>query len=111
MTAGTICDVLLIGAVLTCWIGSVGMVRMREPIQALHYLSAPATLGGLLLAAAVWVERGATSASAKVTAIAVLLILVNSVVTHAAARMFRVRDAGDWRSGKGVHTENVKDTK
>ena len=30
-------DTLLSVVVLTCWIGALGMWRMKQPIQALHY--------------------------------------------------------------------------
>lgn len=100
-------DSLLSVLVLCCWIGSIGAVRMREPMQALHYLFAPTTLGAMCLGAAIWIERGFTQASFKITAIAFLLVAVNSVITHATARMFRIRAAGDWRSGKGISIEHV----
>ena len=45
--------VLLGGVVILCWLGVIGMWKMKEPVQALHYLSLPATAGAVLLTIAV----------------------------------------------------------
>lgn len=89
--------VLLILVVFSCWIGVLGMWRMREPTQALHYLSLPASLGAGFLVAAVFVATGSSSAAWKTVFIAAVLIGTNSVVTHATARAFRKRQLGHWQ--------------
>ena len=81
-------------AAACCTVGALGMVRMREPIQALHYLSLPASVGVVALAAAVWVEKGPGQLSLKTTLIAGVLLAINSVTAHATARAFRVREMG-----------------
>lgn len=86
-----IVSVLLVAVVLLCWIGVVGMWRMREPLQALHYLSLPASLGAVLLAVAVFCHDGFNQVSMKTVLIAGVLLAFNSVVTHATARAFRIR--------------------
>ena len=58
-------DVLLSIVVLICWIGAAGMWRMKQPIQALHYISLPVSLGIIALSAAVFVEEGNSQASWK----------------------------------------------
>lgn len=89
-------DILLGLSAFSCWMGALGMVRMRDPFQALHYLSWPA-LGGMgCLTAAVWVETGWTQATWKSLIILALLMAANSVGTHAAARAFRAREKGHW---------------
>ncbi|MGC1782430.1 MAG: monovalent cation/H(+) antiporter subunit G [Acidobacteriaceae bacterium] len=89
-------DVLLAITAVACWLGVVGMWRMREPIQALNYMSLPAALGSVTLTVAVACQTGASQATAKCIAIAVILIAINSIVTHATARAFRVRQIGHW---------------
>jgi monovalent cation/proton antiporter MnhG/PhaG subunit len=79
-----------------CWLGVLGMVRMREPVQALHYLALPAGMGMVLLTIAVFVETGASQASAKCVLILFLMLGFNSIGTHAAARAFRARELGHW---------------
>ena len=88
---------LLSLVVLSCWLGSVGMWRMREPMQSLHYLSLPACLGSIFLAIAVFLRTGNSQASWKTVIICCVLLAINSVVTHATARAFRTRDLGHWQ--------------
>ncbi len=100
--------ILLSGVVITCWLGALGMWRMREPLQALHYLSLPACLGSTLLTVAVFVETGNSNTAWKTLLICVCLLAVNSVVTHATARAFRTRQLGHWEPRPGDPVEFVK---
>ncbi len=70
------------------------MVRMREPMQALHFLALPASLGIVAVALATWLQTGWSQVALKTTLIAAILLLFNSVVTHATARAFRLRALG-----------------
>ena len=101
-------DVLLGGVVLSCWLGVIGMWRMRRPTDALHYLSLPTVLGGVLLTAAVFAGTGMSAAGWKMAAIAMVLVSFNAVVAHATARAFRVREAGHWEPQDGDAMEWVK---
>jgi multisubunit Na+/H+ antiporter MnhG subunit len=98
--------ILLVIVVLCAWLGVLGMLRMKEPMQALHYLSLPA-IGGIALVIAVFVETGPSQASFKTLAICVMLLAVNSVVTHASARAFRGRDLGHWQPRDGENFTGV----
>lgn len=102
--------ILLAIVVLSAWLGVLGMLRMREPTQALHYLSLPA-IGGIALTVATFVETGSSQASWKMLAIAFMLLAVNSVVTHATARAFRTRTLGHWEPLNGDPIELVRDTR
>ena len=82
--------------VLACWIGVLGMLRMREPMQSLHYLALPATFGVIALTVAVLSETGLSSTTVKTALIAIVLLGINSVVSHATARAFRTREVGHW---------------
>lgn len=93
--------------VLSTWVGAVGMWRMREPMQALHYLAVPACLGSVALVFAVFLRTGNTQASWKMVLIAVVLLAINSVVTHATARAFRTRDLGRWQPQPGDEVERM----
>ncbi len=99
--------IFLAASVLSCWIGVLGMWRMREPVQALHYLALPAALGGVALTVAVFLQTGPGQVAFKTCAIAVVLLAINSVVTHATARAFRVRELGHWEPRKGDLLEFV----
>lgn len=96
--------------VLSCWLGAVGMWRMRSPVQSLHYLSLPATLGAFALAIAVFLADGSNQAFWKTLLIACILFAANSVVAHATARSFRARDLGHWEPLDGDPVEFVRDT-
>jgi monovalent cation/proton antiporter MnhG/PhaG subunit len=103
-------QVVLLGlVVLLCWLGVLGMIRMREPTQALHYLSLPATAGAIFLAVAVLISQGPRQAFWKVFLIAVVLLVSNSVVTHATARAFRARKLGHWEPRDGDPIEFVQE--
>jgi len=83
------------------------MWRMREPMQALHYLSLPATAGAILVTIAVFVAQGLKQASWKMVLIALVPLATNSVVTHATARAFRARELGHWEPLDGDPMEMV----
>jgi multisubunit Na+/H+ antiporter MnhG subunit len=102
-------NVLLAAIVISCWIGCLGMLRMKDPTQALNYLSFPAAVAAILLPFAFWCVRGWSVATLKAAAIAVLLLGSNSVVTHATARAIRVRALGHWEPRAGDEIELVEE--
>jgi monovalent cation/proton antiporter MnhG/PhaG subunit len=105
--AECVCLVLLVA---TCWIGVIGMWRMREPMQALHYLSLPASASATFLVIAVFLEEGSSQISWKTLLIALVLLAINSVGAHATARAFRARELGHWEPLNGDPIEFVRDT-
>jgi monovalent cation/proton antiporter MnhG/PhaG subunit len=102
-------DVLLSAVVLLCGLGALGMWRMKEPTQALHYLSLPNTGGAILLAVAVFLAQGSSQAAWKVFLITLVLLASNSVVSHATARAFRARKLGHWEPIDGDPMEIVRE--
>jgi multisubunit Na+/H+ antiporter MnhG subunit len=110
LSAHSILEAILLGAVvLACWVGVLGMWRMRQPMQALHYLALPAAVGSVALALAVFVAQGNTQASWKALLIAFVLFAFNSIVAHATARAFRTRELGHWEPREGDSFEFVRD--
>ncbi|HEX5435399.1 MAG TPA: monovalent cation/H(+) antiporter subunit G [Candidatus Angelobacter sp.] len=107
----TIQNVLLGAIVVLCWLGCVGMLRMREPIQALNYLSFPAAVAAVLLPFAFLCLSGWSIATLKAAMIALLLLASNSVVTHATARAIRVRALGHWEPREEDDIEYVHGSK
>jgi monovalent cation/proton antiporter MnhG/PhaG subunit len=101
---------LLALVVVCCWIGGIGMWRVREPMQALHYLSQPASGGVIALTIAVFVEEGSSQIAWKTLLMMGVIFAINSVVTHATARAFRSRELGHWQPRKGDPMEFVRDT-
>lgn len=94
-------DVLLAFSVLIGWISVLGMLRMRDPYQRMHYISPPASLSAILIAAAIFLQQGLKPESFKALFTAVVLIAMNTFVTHAAARAFRMSEVKDWHAKKG----------
>lgn len=108
MTAhAVLLDALLAVIVVSTWIGVIGMVRMRTPMQALHYLSVPASIGVIALTIAVFLETGSSPQAWKTLLIGVVLFAISSVVTHASARAFRTRELGHWQPRDGDPMEFV----
>ncbi len=101
--------VLLVCVMIFCWLGALGIWRMREPMQALNYLSLPACGATVLLTVAVFLKTGNTQAAWKTLLICVVLLAINSVVTHATARAFRSRELGHWQPRPGDPVEFVRD--
>jgi multisubunit Na+/H+ antiporter MnhG subunit len=101
-------DVLLGSLVISCWLGVLGMWRMREPIQALHYLALPVWGATIFLTAAVFLQTGNGQAAWKTLLICLVLLAINSVVAHASARAFRVRELGHWQPRDGDPIEFVR---
>jgi monovalent cation/proton antiporter MnhG/PhaG subunit len=98
---GIVVDVLLGISAAACWIGVLGMVRMRDAYESLHYLGIPATAGMASLMLAVFAQTGWGPAGWKSAIILVILVAANSVGTHAAARAFRARKKGHWEPEPG----------
>lgn len=88
--------VLLGVMVLSCWLGCVGMLRMKTATQALHFLALPSVIGSGVLPFAILCVTGWSTAAVKGALAAFFLIGTNSVVAHATARAFRVRSVGHW---------------
>lgn len=93
--------------VICCWAGALGAWRMREPTQALHYLSLPTGMGATFLTVAVILQTGWGETAAKTIAICLIFIVTNSVGTHATARAIRVRQLGHWEPRKKDGVEFV----
>ncbi len=94
-----------------CWLGVLGMWRMKEPMQSLHYLSVPASAGVVALVGAVFLQEGNNQVSWKTLLIGVVLFAINSVGAHATARAFRLRELGHWEPSEGDPFEFVRDTR
>ena len=84
---------------------------MREPVQALHYLSLPATIGVGALVAGVFLEEGSNQISWKTLLVGIVMMGINSVGAHATARAFRARELGHWEPLDGDPMEFVRDAR
>ena len=101
---------LLAIVVLASWVGVLGMLRMPHPTQALQYVALPATAGVAAAIVAVFLQTGIGPTAWKTLLIGLVLLAVNSVVTHATARAFRTRELGHWEPLDGDPIEFVPST-
>ena len=76
--------------------GAVGMWLMRDPYQRLHYITLPCSVSSGLLTVAILLHDPQKQAAAKVALVALVLFLMNAVVTQATARAIWVRKEGTW---------------
>lgn len=70
---------------------SLGVLVMRDPYQRLHFLAPIASVSPICFTVALFFGESDKQPALKMLLIALLLNLVNGVVTHATARAHRVR--------------------
>ncbi len=94
-------DALLSIAMLITLASVLGMLRLRDAYQRMHYIAPPASLSAMLITLAIFLQRGFKPESFKALFTTAVLIGMNSVVAHAAARAFRIADRKGWHPKKG----------
>ena len=94
-------DIFVAAAVLVAIVSVLGMLRVRDPYQRMHYISPPASLSSLFIAIAVFLQSGLKPASFKAAFVVLILVGMNTIVTHSAARAFRISEVPDWHPGMG----------
>jgi monovalent cation/proton antiporter MnhG/PhaG subunit len=86
-------DVLLVLGIALQLFAVLGMTVMQDPFDRMHYAAAATTFGPFLVAAAIIVDQSLSEMGAKALLVAVVLVAGNPVLTHATARMARIRSA------------------
>jgi monovalent cation/proton antiporter MnhG/PhaG subunit len=84
----------------------LGVLVMRSAHDRLHF-SAVATLGALFVAIAIVVQESFSLVGDQAALIAVFLVLVSPLLTHAIARAVRIDERADWalHEDEGVEVE------
>ena len=98
---------LLLGAGVACEvIACLGVLAMRNAYDRLHFV-APASLGAVLIAGAIWAREGPSGIALKATVVALFLLVASPALAHATARAGRISEHGDWRPqrGEGIEVE------
>jgi monovalent cation/proton antiporter MnhG/PhaG subunit len=88
---------------------SIGVLVMRDPYQRLHFSAPIVTLSMFLICIAVFLEDSDTQARIKVVLIFIMLLTMNSILTHATARAIRIRELGRWEPAAGENIPVVED--
>lgn len=93
-----------VGAVL---IACVGLLVFPRAADRLHLLGVATSLGSVAVGAAVVAREGLSSTSLKAALVAVLLVALGPVLSHATGRAARIEALGDWRPqpGEEVHQQ------
>lgn len=79
-----------------CLLCAIGIAVMRDSFQRLHFSSPVTSLAIFLIAIAVWVEDSQWQSRIKAALIALILFLMNAVLSHATARAIRLRRVDHW---------------
>jgi len=85
-------DAFLIAALLVLSIGVIGMMRMRTPLDRLHFMGVPVSMGGALVVAAIAVHNGPSEALWKAIIAWLIMLVANTMSSHATARAVWNRD-------------------
>jgi monovalent cation/proton antiporter MnhG/PhaG subunit len=94
-------DVLLALGVLITFLSVLGMWRMRDPYQRMHFISVPAALSPAFFTIAIFLQDGLKPEGFKALVTTFVLIGMNTAVTHAAARAFRIAETEEWKPAAG----------
>lgn len=92
MTRDVIVFTLLIAGVAVEWLCCVGLLVMRNAFDRLHAIGPANILPPLCFAAAIVFREGISQAGIKAVLIALVLILVSPIVSHATARAAWLRE-------------------
>ncbi len=104
-----ITSILLAIAVSLAVICSIGVAVMRDAFQRLHFSSPITVISVWLIVIAVWLEDTDWQARIKAALVALILFLMNAVLSHATARAIRIREAGHWDVHPDENIPLVKD--
>jgi multisubunit Na+/H+ antiporter MnhG subunit len=83
--------------VLSC----AGMALMGGVYQRLHFVGPVVSVATFLVAGAVWVSEPEIQAGVKATLIALVMFVMNGVLSHATARAVRVKEHKRWAVEEG----------
>ncbi|MGH3825682.1 MAG: monovalent cation/H(+) antiporter subunit G, partial [Pseudonocardiaceae bacterium] len=68
--------------------------------QKLHFVTPASLLAPVFVALAVLVRAGYSENTVETWLTLAFLVIAGPVLTHATIRAARIRETGDWRSGK-----------
>jgi multisubunit Na+/H+ antiporter MnhG subunit len=80
-------------AVALAVVCSTGVAIMEDALQRLHFSAAVTSFSTGLIVAAVWLDDPNWQARLKALLIAIVLFVMNSVLSHSTARAIRVRES------------------
>lgn len=100
---GAIADIVLGLAVAVVLASCLGIVVMRDVYAKLHFVTPLSLVAPVLVAVAVFVQAGLTENTGETLLALLFVVIAGPFLTHATIRTARIRDQGDWRTGKADH--------
>jgi multisubunit Na+/H+ antiporter MnhG subunit len=91
-------DGLLLVAGVLCALSVLGLLVMPNLMDRLHFLTPVTSAAAPVVAGAVVARESLSHAGIMAVLVAVVLLVLSPVLTHATARADRVRRLGDWRA-------------
>jgi len=93
-------DVLAGLAAAIVLVSSVGVLVMRGVYDKLHFVTPAALVAPALVTLAVLVHAGLSATTTETLLALLFLMIAGPCLSHATIRAARVREKGDWRSGR-----------
>jgi len=78
-------------AVASAWIGCLGFLRLRDPLDRLHCVTFCNVVSGFMLLLAALLNDGAASRPLKILLIWVITIIAGALTSHATGRAVHAR--------------------
>jgi monovalent cation/proton antiporter MnhG/PhaG subunit len=91
-----IAAVLVWIAVVLAIICAIGVAIVKNAFERLHFSSTVTSFSASLIALAVWIADPVWQSKIKVTLIALVLFLMNSILSHSTARAIRIFQEGQY---------------
>jgi multicomponent Na+:H+ antiporter subunit G len=87
--------VLLLAGTLLALLGALGVVRLRDPLVAMHAATKPATLGVVLTGAGAILQLGDAGSISKVVVVVVVQLATVPVGAHMLGRAMEKSQSDD----------------
>jgi multicomponent Na+:H+ antiporter subunit G len=100
MIRQVVVDILLGLAVAVVLVSSLGLLVMGDVYQKLHFVTPAAIVAPALVFVAVFVKMGLSENTGETLVALVFIVIAGPYLSHATIRAARIRDQGDWRTGK-----------
>ena len=71
---------------------ALGVAIVKNALERLHFASPVTSFSAFLIALAVWIDDPTWQSRLKVVLVAIVLFVMNAVLSHATARAIRIRD-------------------
>lgn len=82
---------------------AIGLGIVENALERLHFSSTVTSFSAGLVVIAVWISDSNWQARIKVTLVAIVLFVMNSILSHSTARAIRIHDKGQFEPGPSEH--------